>query len=61
MFDLTCIGERQPELQCSLPGGASHVARRRTGYRATLVNGMVAVRDNEHTGQRARQVQRQRA
>ncbi len=61
VFDLARIGERQPELMHNFPGGAPHFVQRSTGYRATLVNGKVAVRDGEHTGQRAGQVLRHRA
>jgi N-acyl-D-aspartate/D-glutamate deacylase len=42
------------------PGGAPRYVQRATGYVATLVNGAVAVRNDEHTGARAGAVLRHR-
>ena len=42
------------------PGGAPRLVQRSTGYRATLVNGQVSVRDGEHTGACAGAVLRHR-
>ena len=43
------------------PGGAPRYIQRSTGYKATIVNGQVNVRDGEHTGARAGTVLRHRA
>jgi N-acyl-D-aspartate/D-glutamate deacylase len=50
VFDPMRVAEPQPEIVRELPGGAPRLVQRSTGYRATLVNGRVSVRDGEHTG-----------
>ncbi len=60
VIDFARLGERQPELVHDFPGGAPRYVQRATGYVATLVNGVVAVRHDEHTGARAGQVLRHR-
>jgi N-acyl-D-aspartate/D-glutamate deacylase len=60
VIDLARLGERQPELLHDFPGGAPRYVQRATGYVATLVNGAVAVRNDEHTGARAGAVLRHR-
>jgi N-acyl-D-aspartate/D-glutamate deacylase len=39
-----------PEFVNDLPGGAGRLIQRAEGYRATVVNGQVALEDGEHTG-----------
>ncbi len=58
VLDPDTVAERQPELVHDFPGGAPRYIQKATGYRATLVNGQVAVRDGEHTGERAGEVLR---
>ena len=60
VFDPERVAERQPEIVHDFPGGAPRLVQRSTGYRATLVNGQVSVRDGEHTGVRAGCVLRHR-
>jgi N-acyl-D-aspartate/D-glutamate deacylase len=52
------VVECQPEIVHDFPGGAPRFIQRSKGYRATLVNGQVHVRDGECTDVRAGQVLR---
>jgi len=61
VFDAGTVAERQPELVHDFPGGAARFIQRSTGYKATLVNGVVNVLDGEHTGARAGAVLRHAA
>jgi hypothetical protein len=61
VFDPDAVAECQPEIVRDFPGGAPRYIQRSKGYRATLVNGRVNVRDGEHTGVRAGRVLRHRA
>ena len=58
VIDADAVAERQPELVHDFPGGAPRYIQRSMGYRATIVNGAVAVADGEHTGERAGEVLR---
>jgi len=58
VLDPDAVSELQPEIVNDFPGGAPRYIQRSRGYRATLVNGQVNVRDGEHTGVRAGQVLR---
>jgi N-acyl-D-amino-acid deacylase len=53
VFDADTVIERQPELVNDFPGGAPRFIQRATGYKATIVNGQINVRDGVHTGVRA--------
>lgn len=61
VIDLEGLAERQPEMLHEFPGGAPHLSQRAVGYRATLCNGVVVIRDDEHTGARPGQVLRNAA
>ncbi|MCZ6825190.1 MAG: amidohydrolase family protein [Gemmatimonadetes bacterium] len=61
VLDPDRVAECQPEIVHDFPGGAPRFIQRSRGYKATLVNGQVNVRDGEHTGVRAGQVLRHRA
>lgn len=61
VIDLAGLAERKPEMRHEFPGGAPHLSQRAVGYRATLCNGVVILRDDEHTGARAGQVLRRQA
>jgi N-acyl-D-aspartate/D-glutamate deacylase len=61
VLDPDRVAECQPEIVHDFPGGAPRFIQRSRGYRATLVNGQINVRDGEHTGVRAGQVLRHRA
>jgi N-acyl-D-aspartate/D-glutamate deacylase len=50
VIDLDRLDLRRPEVRHDLPAGAAHLHQGATGYRATIVNGQVLMRDGEHTG-----------
>lgn len=50
VIDLDRLELSLPEVRHDLPGGAAHLHQSATGYRATLVNGAVLMRDGDHTG-----------
>ena len=52
------VEERQPTVVRDFPHGKSRLIQRASGYKATLVNGQVILRDDEHTGARPRRVLR---
>jgi N-acyl-D-aspartate/D-glutamate deacylase len=58
VFDSDQVAERQPELVNDFPGGAPRFIQRSGGYKATIVNGRVNVRDGKHTGVHAGRVLR---
>ncbi len=51
VFDPDTIGGNMPEVVTDLPAGAKRLKQTAKGIRATVVNGQVLLRDNEHTGQ----------
>lgn len=53
VFDLDRVTQLQPVIVHNFPGGAPHFTMRARGYHATLVNGVVNVRNDESTGARA--------
>ena len=58
VFDSDQVAERQPELVNDFPGGAPRFIQRSGGYKATIVNGRVNLRDGKHTGVHAGRVLR---
>lgn len=50
VFDPERIAPMLPELVYDLPAGARHLKQKSTGLLATVVNGEVLLRENEHTG-----------
>ena len=58
VIDLERVAERQPELVHDFPGGAPRLIQKARGYRATVCNGDVILRDDEHTGTRPGRVLR---
>src|SRR5215467_7793942 len=50
VFDPATVGARMPEVVTDLPAGAKRLKQTADGVRATVVNGQVLLRDNEHTG-----------
>ncbi len=50
VLDLERIAERQPQLVHDFPGGAPRLIQKAHGYRATVCNGEVILRNDEHTG-----------
>ena len=56
VIDMDKLEERQPELVYDFPGEAPRFIQRAAGYDATLCNGQVILRDDEHTGLHAGQV-----
>jgi len=56
IIDIDKVEERQPQIVNDFPGGAPRFIQRAVGYQATLCNGQVILRDDEHTGTRSGQV-----
>jgi N-acyl-D-amino-acid deacylase len=50
IFDPETITPQLPELTYDLPAGARRLKQKATGIMATVVNGEVVLRNNEHTG-----------
>ncbi len=50
VFDPDTIGPQMPELVYDLPAGARRLKQKAAGLLATVVNGEVLLRNNEHTG-----------
>ncbi|MBT3792724.1 MAG: amidohydrolase family protein [Rhodospirillales bacterium] len=50
IFDPDTIAPSMPTLLHDLPAGAPRIDQKATGIMATIVNGQVFIRDNEHTG-----------
>lgn len=50
VFDPDRVSPTMPELVYDLPAGARRLKQKATGIAATVVNGEVMLRDNEHTG-----------
>ena len=61
VLDPARVEERRPEVVRDFPHGKSRLIQRAAGYRATLVNGEVILRDDEHTGARSGRVLRSTA
>jgi N-acyl-D-aspartate/D-glutamate deacylase len=58
VFDMDRVTQLQPHIVHNFPGGAPHFTMRARGYKATLVNGKINVRDDQSTGARAGMVLR---
>ncbi len=58
VIDVDRVEERQPRVVQDFPLGKSRLTQPAAGYIATLVNGQVIVRNDEHTGNRAGQILR---
>ena len=50
VIDVDRLEERQPYIVHDFPGGAPRFQQRAAGYKATVCNGKVTLRDDEHTG-----------
>ena len=61
VLDPDAVEERQPTVVRDFPHGKSRLIQRAVGYKATLVNGRVMLRDDEHTGERSGRVLRSQA
>ena len=61
VIDIDRLEERQPYIVNDFPGGAPRFQQRAQGYKATICNGRVTLRDDEHTGACAGQVLRNAA
>ena len=61
VLDPERVEERQPTVARDFPHGKSRLVQRGAGYRATLVNGQVILRDDEHTGDRPGRILRSKA
>jgi N-acyl-D-amino-acid deacylase len=58
VVDTDTLHECVPEFVHDFPGGASRFIRRAVGYKATLCNGEIILRDDELSGTRSGQVVR---
>ena len=58
VIDVDRLEERQPYIVHDFPGGAPRFQQRAAGYKATVCNGQVTLRDDEHTGACAGEVLR---
>jgi N-acyl-D-aspartate/D-glutamate deacylase len=58
VLDLDQLDLLLPEVRHDLPGGATNLSQRAVGYRATIVNGQITVRDGTLTGRRPGRVLR---
>ena len=61
IIDIDKVAECQPQMVYDFPGGAPRFIQRATGYQATLCNGQVILRYDEHTGTRSGQVLKNQA
>ena len=61
VFDISRLEERMPEIVHDFPFGAPRFIQRAAGYKATVCNGAVVLRDDELTEERAGQVLRSSA
>ena len=52
VFDIDRLEERMPEIVHDFPFGAPRFIQRAVGYKATVCNGQVVLRDDELTGER---------
>lgn len=50
VFDPETVGPMMPELTYDLPAGARRLKQKAAGFLASVVNGQVVLRENEHTG-----------
>ena len=50
VFDPETVAPLLPEVVHDLPAGARRLKQKSVGIKATVVNGEVLLRDNEHTG-----------
>ncbi len=50
VFDPEKIAPQMPTLEYDLPGGARRLKQKSNGIEATIINGEVLMRRNEHTG-----------
>jgi len=60
IFDPQTVAPRMPYVTSDLPGGASRFVQKADGYKATIVNGQVFMRDGEATAARPGQLLRAR-
>jgi N-acyl-D-amino-acid deacylase len=60
VFDPAVVAPAVPEVVTDLPGGGKRLAQRAVGFRATLVNGRITIRDGEPTGERPGRLVRNR-
>ena len=61
IIDASSVHERMPEMVNDFPGGAQRFIQRATGYKATICNGQVILRDDELTGVSGGQIIRNQA
>jgi N-acyl-D-aspartate/D-glutamate deacylase len=50
VFDPETVKPQMPQITYDLPGGARRLKQKSSGMLATVVNGDILLRNNEHTG-----------
>jgi N-acyl-D-amino-acid deacylase len=50
IFDPETVGPQMPQVDYDLPSGARRLKQKTSGMLATVVNGQIVLRNNEHTG-----------
>jgi N-acyl-D-aspartate/D-glutamate deacylase len=50
IFDPATVAPQMPTIEYDLPAGARRLKQKSDGIKATIVNGEVLMRNNEHTG-----------
>ena len=50
IFDPDTVAPQMPELVHDLPAGAPRIKQKADGILATIVNGQIFIRENDHTG-----------
>jgi N-acyl-D-aspartate/D-glutamate deacylase len=50
IFNPDTVSPTMPTLEYDLPAGARRLKQKSVGIKATIVNGQVLMRENEHTG-----------
>ena len=61
VIDLPVVHERMPQMRHDFPGGSPRFMQEAVGYKATLCNGQIIVRDDQLTGARAGEILRHRS
>ncbi|TML13764.1 MAG: hypothetical protein E6G39_09420 [Actinobacteria bacterium] len=50
VIDPATVGPEMPTVENDLPGGARRLVQKASGFKSTIVNGQVLIRDGAHTG-----------
>jgi N-acyl-D-aspartate/D-glutamate deacylase len=61
VFDPATVGPAVPKLIADLPAGGLRLEQKSVGFRATIVNGQVTIKDGVHTGRTPGRLLRQQS